>query len=148
MRLLRSIVALIIVQVLFVCTTVQSGDQSSSIPVTGSIKGSVVDAVTQAPVAGASVIVVGTKWGAAAGAGGEFTIGNIPVGGYAVTVGSVSYEPVTLTDVIVRSDRITHIEVELLRATIEIQGAVVTAGYFSQKTDKSNSTLDFNSGTE
>ncbi|MEW5992923.1 MAG: TonB-dependent receptor, partial [Candidatus Zixiibacteriota bacterium] len=41
------------------------------------------------------------------------------------------------------SGRKTHIEVELQRATIEIEGTVVTAGYYSQKTDKSNSTTDF-----
>jgi Ca-activated chloride channel family protein len=58
----------------------------SSADGTGSIKGRVVDAQTQKPVAGATVVVEGTQLGARTGLDGAYTILHVPAGAYTVRV--------------------------------------------------------------
>jgi Ca-activated chloride channel family protein len=53
---------------------------------TGTIKGRVVDATTQSPIAGATVIVEGTRLSAQTGTDGTYTIPNVPAGAYIVRV--------------------------------------------------------------
>jgi len=109
----------------------------------GSIKGRVIDAVSQAPIPGASVLVVGTQQGAATDDAGSFKISGLPVGTYSLTIRSVAYEPQSRSDIIVRSKRITFVEAELVPTTTEIEGMTVTAGYFVDKPDQPTSTTDF-----
>ncbi len=114
---------------------------------TGSIKGRVVEAVSQAPIIGASVLVVGTNLGAATDQSGEFKITNVLVGSYSLTIRGVAYEPISKSDVIVRPKRITFVEAELVYTTVEIEGMLVTAAYFSEKPGQPTSTIEF-SGEE
>ena len=52
----------------------------------GIIIGEVIDADTHQPLIGANIIIVGTDLGAACNTEGRFSISNIPVGSYTVTV--------------------------------------------------------------
>ncbi len=114
---------------------------------TGSIKGVVIDAETQTTIPGASVSIVNSDKGAATNNNGEFKVKNVPVGTYNVSVRSIGYQPVTKTDIIIRSGRITIVEVALPLAYVEVDDIKVTAGYFPDKPGTSTSTTNF-SGEE
>ncbi|HOT65313.1 MAG TPA: carboxypeptidase-like regulatory domain-containing protein, partial [Dysgonamonadaceae bacterium] len=60
---------------------------------TGTIKGSVVDAKTNEPLIGASVLIEGTTLGAAADLDGNFEIHNIPAGTHTLVITYVAYKP-------------------------------------------------------
>ncbi|HWR82385.1 MAG TPA: TonB-dependent receptor [Candidatus Deferrimicrobium sp.] len=111
----------------------------------GSIHGRVVDIVTKSPVVGASISFVGTLRGAATDQRGEFTLLRLPVGNYSLAVRSIGYEPLTKTDVIVRSKRITYVEAELRQAAVEVEGTVVTAGYFPESPSQPTGVTGFTS---
>ncbi|HOP06705.1 MAG TPA: TonB-dependent receptor [candidate division Zixibacteria bacterium] len=133
--------AAIIALTLATATGVIAGD------LIGTISGRVVDASTRAPLPGASISVIETKLGAVADESGEFTIKRVPVGGYTVRVNSLGYTPLSQPDVIVRSGRITRIEMELKPTLIVIEGVAVSSGYFIEQDDQPASTAEF-SGEE
>ena len=98
---------------------------------TGSISGKVVAERTQDPIVGAYVMVVGTSLGAITDASGIFMIPNIPVDAYALSVTSVGYHAQVKTDIIVRSERSTSIDIALDIAVIFGGSIEVRPEYFS-----------------
>lgn len=76
---------------------------------TGTIKGKIVDAKTNEPLTGASVMIVGTTSGAAADLDGYFLIRNVKAGSYTLSASYVAYLPQTKTNVSVKEGE----EVEL-----------------------------------
>ncbi|MBX6363458.1 MAG: TonB-dependent receptor [Gemmatimonadetes bacterium] len=64
---------------------------------TGSITGRVLDASGGGPIASAQIYVVGSGLGAVSGAGGEFTISNVPVGTHQVRAEIIGYGAETQT---------------------------------------------------
>src|SRR5690606_7999933 len=73
----------------------------------GSIRGQVVDAVTQEPLPGVNVVVVGTLQGAATDVDGRFTIEPVAPGTYVVQASSVGFTAQAKTDVVVQPSRPT-----------------------------------------
>lgn len=71
----------------------------------GTIKGSIVDAKTQEPLIGASVLVEGSTNGAATDLDGNYIIRNLPAGNVKLSVSYVAYKPVTKTDVRVENNK-------------------------------------------
>ena len=65
---------------------------SSSI---GSITGLVIDADTHQPLIGANVMLIETELGCASDTDGKFSISNIPVGSYTVSISMIGYESVS-----------------------------------------------------
>ena len=59
----------------------------------GSVKGKIVDSANNEALPGASVVILGTSWGAAAGANGEFVIKNLPNGTYTIEASFIGYAP-------------------------------------------------------
>ena len=112
---------------------------------TGSLKGTVIDAETQSPVAGATVMILGTDLGAASDEQGEFRIKNVPVGGYSVSVRSIGYDPTVRTDVIVRAGRITVIAAALQANVTEVEGMTVSGGYFSDSPTDPTGSIEYSS---
>lgn len=110
---------------------------------TGSLSGTVLDRATQQPVIGATVTVVGTKIGGVTRATGEFRIGGIAPGTYRVRVSSIGFEPRTMTDVSVRSEHATTINIELMSKDVQLEGAVVTAPIFEKNSDNITSSSNF-----
>ena len=53
---------------------------------TGTVSGIVTDAATHQPVQGASVIILGTKFGTVTSVSGEFAIKDVPVGRHTLQV--------------------------------------------------------------
>ena len=56
------------------------------------IKGKVVNSITGAPLQGANVLIEQTSFGGAADENGLFTIRNLPVGNYTISVSVIGYE--------------------------------------------------------
>ncbi len=94
---------------------------------TGKVRGSVVDAETGEPLAGANIVIVGTSLGAASDLDGVFNIINILPGTYDVRVSMVGYATRTFTGVRVMADVTTELPVTLSTQAIEQQEIVVTA---------------------
>ena len=105
----------------------------------GTLKGSVIDIDTKLPIIGASVLIIGTTAGTATDTEGNFTIADLPVGSYALQFRSLGYEIKSVTDVIVKSQRIAFVRAELRGTDIEIGDVVVKAGYFTEKKDQPTS---------
>ncbi|KAB2925454.1 MAG: TonB-dependent receptor [Bacteroidetes bacterium] len=102
---------------------------------TGTIEGSVVNAVTREPLIGATVQIVGTTVGAATDINGKFRFTNVPVGTYIVRSSALGYEPHTHTDVVVSTGRPAMLVMELRETIIEAEGVTVTSEYFQKSPD-------------
>lgn len=103
------------------------------------ITGRVVDAVTQEPLPGASVAVLGPDdapmAGAAAGADGAFSVGGLDAGTYRVRASFVGYGARVLADVVVQGSRPTFVLLELRERAALGGEVVVTAGLFDDAPD-------------
>jgi hypothetical protein len=113
-------------------------------PKTGSIKVTVVDAITNAPLIGASIMVTDSRMGAAADIEGRASIRNIGAGGYSLSISLIGYEPTSLTDVMVRPERTTFVTAKLKPSAIETEGIVVSRGFFNDARSRPTSTTGYN----
>lgn len=128
MDLLRRLAGLFVTTLLLAPPTVAQG-----------LTGRVVDAVTQEPLPGANVAVLGPGdaviAGTAAGLDGAYRIDGIPAGTYRVRASFLGYEPRLRTDVVVRVSRPTFLLFELREAAFEGGEVVVQAGFFDDAPD-------------
>lgn len=113
----------------------------------GTIKGLVVDKDSREPLIGANVVLKGTQKGAVTNKTGNFAIERVPVGSYTVVFTYMGYETQAKADIIVRSQRITFVDVELLNSSIEVEGIVVTPEFFPDAAEQPTSSIGF-SGEE
>lgn len=102
-------------------------EQSPAQPIKGSIAGTVKDAGTGQPLAGANVVVRGTVVGAAADKEGAFRLNALSPGSYTLRVSMIGYATVNKTDVTVRAGEETAVDVFLNPVAIETMPVVVTA---------------------
>ncbi len=108
--------------------------------VTGKITGTVVDAKTGEPVENATVVLVGTDYGASTTLDGEYLIINVRPGQYAVTASRVDYVAVTQEEVMVYADLTTTLDFKLEPTVIQGQEVVVKAKRRAIKPDVTAST--------
>jgi outer membrane receptor protein involved in Fe transport len=95
---------------------------------TGKIVGRVVDKQTGQGLAGANVIVVGTKMGAAADQNGYYFIQQVPPGTYSLKATVMGFTPVTVTNVKVAVDLTTKINFSLAATVLQItEGMTIVA---------------------
>lgn len=109
----------------------------------GSIRGTVLNRDTQEPLIGANILILHSRLGAATDKNGNFTIKKVPVGSYSVRIGYIGYETQIKTDVVVHSNRATHLVVELSPTTLKGKEVSVTAGYFNEISTHPVSTVSF-----
>ena len=109
----------------------------------GIIKGQVVDKYSQAPLVGVNIFLNETDIGAASDIDGNFVMESIPVGYYTAQFSYIGYEPVIITDVIVRSDRITFLNTELKTSPLLTDSVIVFGGYFPDVDLRPVSTTSF-----
>lgn len=109
----------------------------------GSLRGKVVDAVTQEPLPGASVSIVGTTFGAVADVEGHFTIANVPIGVYRVQGSFLGHQTLLKTDVVVSSGVQTELRMTLQPSAIELGEVVIQPSFFERQSGKSVSAQTF-----
>jgi hypothetical protein len=114
-------------------------------PYSGTIKGRIVDADTKQPLAGANIILLNTKLGAASDQEGNFLIADLPVGNYILQFSYMGYSDQLKTDIIVKSKRITLIDTELSRSALESETIVVKSSYFPEISENPISIVRFSS---
>ena len=113
--------------------------------VSGEIKGRILDYETQKPLAGVKVEIMDRDWKTQSDEAGYYVLPKVPVGHYVLSFQMEGYYSDTRTDVIIRSSRITFVNVELLRVrSIQVEVSV-TADYFPTAINESSSQTKFNS---
>ena len=93
----------------------------------GSIRGVVVDPTTGETLVGAAVVIEGTFTGSTTDFDGIFELGGLAAGHYNLQVSFISYKPLLLEGVEVRSGETTTLDIELLSDTQVLEGIVVQA---------------------
>ncbi|MGA2625347.1 MAG: TonB-dependent receptor [Bacteroidota bacterium] len=96
------------------------------------IEGYVKDAVTGAPLPYANVVIVRTRFGAAADINGRYTIRDVPAGSYMLRASYIGYKPV---DVPIGLKEGTNVTMDFKLEPVGVQGeeVVVTAQALGQK---------------
>jgi outer membrane receptor protein involved in Fe transport len=94
---------------------------------TGKIAGRIIDGQTREPLPGASIVIDGTRLGAAANVDGYYFINNILPGKYTVGVSLVGYQKTVVRNVEVKIDLTTTLDVKMNSATVDVSEVVVTA---------------------
>ena len=93
----------------------------------GKIKGKVVDNITNEPLFGANVIILGTSTGASSDINGEFILFNAPVGVNNLKVSYIGYKEQKI-DVECLEDIVTFIQIELQSDVLELGETVTVSG--------------------
>ena len=93
---------------------------------TGTLTGLVTDADGK-PVVAATVLLVGSRFGAYTDAEGRYTILNVPADTYAVKVSRLGYNSVTTAEVRISADRQTTLDVDIGDTTLQTEEVVVIA---------------------
>ena len=94
---------------------------------TGILRGKITDAEMGDELIGATVMLKGTTTGAAADLDGNYSIVGIPAGTYDVNCQFISYEPKTVTGIVIKDNEVTLIDFNLTTVSMGLQEVVVTA---------------------
>jgi outer membrane receptor protein involved in Fe transport len=94
---------------------------------TGKIAGRILDGQNREPLPGASVVIEGSRLGAAANVDGYYFINNVPPGTYTLNVGLVGYQKAVVKNVQVKIDLTTAIDVKLNSTAVDVSEVVITA---------------------
>ena len=92
---------------------------------TGSVRGQVVDAITQRPIGGAQIEIVDTRQGGLTNTSGQYLILNVPVGSHEVRVQFIGFATLTQT-VSVASGEAAVLDFELSQSALQLDQIVVT----------------------
>ena len=93
----------------------------------GSISGKIIDAQSQEPLIGASVVLNGTTSGNATNLDGDYSIQNISPGTYTLTVSYISYQTTMKENVVVEADKTTFLTIPLKPADFTLTEMEVVA---------------------
>jgi len=110
----------------------------------GKLNGHVTDAETRESLIGVNIYIPETKQGAVSDEYGNFSISKIEAGIYTIRVSYVGYKELLISDVIIKSNRITNLPVALNQVSIKGEGVTVTAGFFQNSERQPVSSVSFN----
>ena len=119
-----------------------SQDTSS---ITGILTGTILNASTQAPINGATIVVNGTKIGSRSNSQGKFTLRSIPVGIISIKATAIGFEPRTLSDIAISSGKPATITILLSEKAVQLEATEVEASYFQRSPETITSTQLLNS---
>lgn len=83
----------------------------------GKISGKIIDASTGEALIGATVLIDGLSKGSAADMEGAFSINNVPVGTYSITVSYITYETKKINQVSVKANEVTNLDLTLSQSS-------------------------------
>ena len=109
----------------------------------GAVTGTVRDASTHAPLAGANVVVIGREAGAAADRSGHFLVENLPAGTYSLEASYMGYRAQVKTAIVVRPNRTTELAFLLEPSRIALGEVRVRPDYFPKAPDAPVSATSF-----
>jgi len=107
---------------IFICTITFSNFVFAQ----GTLQGNVMDSVTNEPLPGANVLLVGTSLGASSDLNGHYRVSNVPEGQYKIQVSYIGYGTKTLS-VLIKSKEITALSILLLPQEVRGKEVIVTA---------------------
>ena len=110
---------------------------------TGTITGNVRDLDSKQPIAGANVILLGTKQGATTDLEGNFKITGVPVNVYRVKASIIGYASVTKTDIEVMMSKPAYVDFDLNEEPIQLNDITVKSEYFTKTPSEPISTTSF-----
>jgi hypothetical protein len=111
----------------------------------GNLKGEISESGTKTPLAGVNIFIKNSNIGTSSNESGAYLIDGLPVGTYHVVYSYIGFEKVIKTDVIIRSNRTTFLNIEMTASNIEMDNVIIESGYFSEVEDKPVSTINFSS---
>ena len=111
----------------------------------GNLEGSVRDQNTKMSLIGVNIYNSDKGIGTTTDEKGKFVFKNIPVGTYTIQFSYLGYDKVTVTDVIIRPNRTTYLNVEMNASSVELENVVVESGYFHHLENKPLGTVNFSS---
>jgi hypothetical protein len=94
---------------------------------TGILEGTIKDKATGEPMVGASVLVVGTLFGASSGVNGYYQIANLRAGVYDICFSAVGHQPAIYRNITIVPDLRTKLSVLLVSSDIEVKAVEVLA---------------------
>ena len=97
----------------------------------GSIKGTVQDAVSGETLAGVNVFLRNTQIGAASNIDGAFNIASIPTGEYVLEARMIGFEPYATTVTLSQDGEILRLTLQLKEEALPLSEIVVTPGRFA-----------------
>lgn len=110
----------------------------------GIVKGRISESVTKQPMPGVYIQILNTKLSAVSEKNGDFKISDVPVGSYNVHFSAPGYEDIIKTDIIIRSKRITYLNVEMKEDYVHTTETVtVSASYFYENEKELHSSVNF-----
>jgi len=92
---------------------------------TSSIVGIVTDAKTNETIIGANVVLVGTIIGSSTNLDGYYEIKNLKSGTVDVVVSFISYKTDTITNVILKADEVTKLNIRLEEQSLSLSGVTI-----------------------
>lgn len=95
------------------------------------LSGVVVDSATGEPLNGASVGIVGNRYGGFTNKGGQFQVRSVPSGNYTVKVSYVGYKTRLIENVVVDSSRAVTLDIRLQSIETTAQSVLVVAARIS-----------------
>ena len=94
----------------------------------GKFKGRIIEQTTKQPIIGATVRLDNTQFGTTTDTLGAFTITNIPIGTYPVTISFVGFQTKNISEITITPGKTYDVEIELLEEVTSMQEVTVT-GY-------------------
>ena len=104
----------------------------------GIVKGRVLDADSQLPLIGANIIIKSTNIGLVSDEEGYFTIDQIPMGDYTVTISFMGYKTQNKADIWVRPNGYEFLNIKLESSVIQIDDVIVEAVSYTHLTLPTN----------
>jgi carboxypeptidase-like protein/TonB-dependent receptor-like protein len=109
----------------------------------GKILGTIFDEETKRPLVGANVLIEDYNLGSATDANGNVGLEQIPVGSYQLRISYLGYQPVTITDIIVKSNKTIFFEQGLKLQTLLSDEVVVKSNFFILPSSETTSASNF-----
>jgi hypothetical protein len=101
---------------------------------TGNLRGVVVDAATRSPIGNASITAVSpsSRYSAQTNARGEFSILNLTVDTYTITISEAGYDSLNVNGVTIAGDNTVNLQTEALQKTLKTIGKTTSRARSSE----------------